>query len=245
MRSHLFAALAVCCGLSFGLPQAYASQDCSTTNNIVTGNHRISAWKWNFSSGYFCRSYSGDCDYLRVDLDEPASAGSDGGVGKNVSSGKIVDTMAIGLGVDAAISYSVTGGGWWWAGPKTIISSSQYYSGLNGQYECYIIERASVNPSTVVSKLGLNYKGEATYDGSVYKHYTVLLTLGSDKINQIWSIRQNYRSSGWTSVGYIQQKWRALGIVPNWYNLGWKYNVEFSGAQKGYFQMDHFNLPWN
>jgi hypothetical protein len=107
----------------------------------------------------------------------------------------------------------VTGSGYWWSGYKTIISSSEYYSGLDNQYECYIVETSSLGPSSLVTRLGyLTYRSEATYDGSVYKHYTGVIP--GTKINQVWSIRQKYRDKGWCSVGYIQKHWRSNSYVP-------------------------------
>ncbi len=240
------------------LPQsAFAASNC-TEDNVVTGNYRSSAWKLNFtSSSYICRYYSGDLDYLYNDVKQTASnQGSDAGAGKNVSEGKLVDSIAVTQYCKATIGSSVntSGGGYWWTGPKTIISSTKYYSGLDNNYECYIVEYSNLSPTDLANKVVYwtttgKYRSEATFDGSVYKTYTNKL----GKINQVWTIRQNYRSTGgWTSVGYIQKDWRTIksgqtqAVVPsNWYNLGWKYNVEFSGVLNGYVQFSYFDMPWN
>jgi hypothetical protein len=229
-------------GLSLAAaPLAHALASCGNTNQIIVNNHRISAWKLNYSGTKDCRYYDNTASWMEVDL-AMTGGGYDAGIGKNIASGKKCDSMAIGIGVQATMVITTpSGGGHWWAGPKTIISSTASYSGLTGQYECYIIEKAEKTPSQLVSYMGGTYRGEGTFDGSVYKHYTVVY----EGINQIWSIRQNYRNGGWTSVGYIQKQWRTLGLVPNWYNLGWKYNVEFNGANTGKIKFQSLSLPYN
>jgi hypothetical protein len=217
-----------------------ASQDKGFSQKY-TATHTIFAWKSdNYSGSSFVRSWDGDISYLWTDV-KMSAGGVDSGVSKSNVSSKKVDSIAVSQAVEGTLEASVSGAGHWWAGPKTIITSTSTYTGLDGQYECYIIEKAEKTPSALVTYMGGTYKGEGTYNGSVYKHYTTKY----GKINQIWSIRQTYRNGGYTSVGYIMKDWRKLGIVPNWYCLGWKYNVEFNGANDGYVGMSYLKLPFN
>ena len=112
-------------------------------------------------------------------------------------------------------------------GPKTIISEEPYYIGLDEQYECYVVDNCNLSPGDLADRLGLNYNSETEHDGAVYKHYTVRF----GNINQVWSIRQSYRSGGWSATNWIQREWYLRGMVPWWYhNLGWKVNIETAGG---------------
>ena len=119
------------------------------------------------------------------------------------------------------------GSAYWWMGPKTIISEEPYYIGLDEQYECYVVDNCNLSPGDLADRLGLNYNSETEHDGAVYKHYTVRF----GNINQVWSIRQSYRSGGWSATNWIQREWYLRGMVPWWYhNLGWKVNIETAGG---------------
>jgi hypothetical protein len=226
---------------------AWAVSVTNNTSNIVVGGnagHRLGAWTLNFA-GSHTRSYDNTPGYYRCDFDQTNNGGGyDITIGRNTTGGTRVDSCPVTLGANSSIDKkSVTGNGYWWSGYKAIISSTEYYSGLDGQWECYIVENSSLSSSALVTRLGyLTYQGQATYDGSNYKHYKGVIP--GSTINQMWSIRDNYRDSGWCSVGYIQQKWRTYGVPNNW-NLGWGRYVEFAGKQKGYFEFKNFNLPWN
>jgi hypothetical protein len=228
-----------CVALTVASSAHAVSENCGT-GGVYLSNHSLFAWKSGNFSGSGCRKWEGDVSYLSAVVNMTAG-GYDAGVGRAGVSSKKVDSIAIGQAVEGKFNYSVSGNGHWWAGPKTIISSTSNYTGLDGQYECYIIERAEKGPNDLVSYFGGTYKGQGTYDGSVYKHYTTKY----GKINQIWSVRQSYRNGGYTSVGYIMKDWRKLGIVPNWYCLGWKYNVEYNSANNGYLSMNYLKLPYN
>ena len=229
--------------LSLGLvaapaPVASAAQDCSSTDQYYVNNHRISAWSERFN-GWQCRTWDNSASWLWINLGQNSGA-YDAGIGKNTG-GKRVDSQAVGIGTYVKMTVNVSGSGHYWAGPKTIISSTQNYSGLVGENECYIVDKAKWSPQDLANWANLTYRGQGTYDGSVYKHYTV----NYQGINQIWSIRQNYRSEGWTSVGYILRDWRRLGLCANNYNLGWKMNVETNGQVNGEIGFSHLSLPWN
>ena len=236
----VLAAAAAVVTTAVATPAAAKQQDCSSTKQYYPNNHRISAWKLNFG-GWACRTWDNSASWLWVNLGQN-KGGFDAGIGKNIASGKRVDNMALKKGVSAKVTIkNIKGSGHYWLGPKTIISSTKSYSGLKGQYECYIVEKAKKSPNDLVKWAKLKYRGQGTYDGSVYKHYTVTY----EGILQIWSIRQKYRNGGWTSVGYIQRDWRRLGLTKNWFNLGWKYNVETNGKISGEIGFSNLNLPWN
>lgn len=236
------------------------------TNGYVFGNYFISAWEtgWDYSKGSFTRTWDGNTGndelwYLWMNLDHARTnnyVGFDAGVGRNIASGTQVSDLSsyndsykspkIGRGVYYRFTDNLSplGDAYWWMGPKTIISESPYYQGLDYQYECYVVDNANISPQQLVNRLGLQYVSEGNYNGSVYKHYRVNLGL----IRQVWSIRQNYRSEGWSSANWIQRQWYLDGLVPwNYYNLGWKINVETAGAygQGSNCGFSYLSLPWN
>jgi hypothetical protein len=226
-------------------PLSYAISVDNDTSNKVIGSHRLGAWKLNFT-GWHTRSYDNTPGYYRVDFDQQSSNGGyDITIGKNVSGGTKVKNCPVGLGADSRIvSKSITGSGFWWSGYKTIISSTEYYSGLDGQWECYIVDNSSLTPANLVSTLDyLTYLGEANYGGVKYKHYKGTIPGGTTK--QMWSIRSTYRNGGYCPVGYFQEKWVSYGISDQWWNLGWSRYVEFYGKQKGHFEFQQFSFPWN
>ena len=236
-------ALRTLAGLAVLLPLALAAddtRDCDSATARYVGGCRLSAWQEGLE-GTFCRDWTvgddGGLKSLVVSLDQAAGA-FDVGVGRAVPSRRASELpIARGLAYRAAVA--LAGDGYWWSGPKTVLSSTPEYTGLDDQYECYIVEQASVTPDELVAKIGATYRGAGTYDGSVYKHYTVRYR----EINQIWSVRQTYRTGGWFSVGYIQADWIKLGLVPDLYNLGWKANLETNGGNRGEAVFTELNLP--
>ena len=221
-------------------PAAAEKQATNNTKTYTAGGNRVTAWSEGFG-GWQTRTWGDDGSWLWVNFDMTKGA-YDAGIGRNLASGARVDGQAVGKGVKAKVSVSGVGGsGYYWLGPKTIISSTPSYSGLTGQYECYIVEKSNKSPAWLVDKVGLKLRGRGTYDGSVYKHYTKTYR----GILQIWSIRQRYRNGGYTSVGYIQRDWRRLNLTKNWFNLGWKYNVEVNGQLKGEIGFSDLSLPGN
>lgn len=244
---------------------AAAVQKTNDTNGYTFGNYWLPAWtqNFNFNNGStFTRTWDGNTsqdriDYLWVNYKQTStstSVGFDAGVGRNVATGtKVADLSGDGVSkINRGVYYKFTNnlvpqnGGYWWMGPKTLIYQQNQYSnsiGLNNQYECYIVDNASISRSQMVSQLGLTYRGQGNYDGSTYYHYTVRL----GNINQVWSIRGNFRNQGWVSTNWIQRQWYQSGLVPwNYYNLGWKMNVEMAGKfAPGDCGFTHLNLPWN
>ena len=237
-------------------PDAAATQGqiCNNTNSRVYAKHFISAWTQNFN-GWHCRTWDGNDNnkvwYLWVNFEQKntsKSSGYDAGIGRNVSAGTKVsrlqkdDRINRGMYFKAQPKLTTNNGGYWWMGPKTIISSTQYYSGLDGQYECYVVDNSNYSQADLVKELGLKWKSNGRYDGSNYNHY--YKSLG--KINQVWSIRDNYRNEGWSSCNWIQNQWQASGLVPgHYYNLGWKINFESAGKVKGEIGFTNLNMPWN
>ena len=236
---------------------AAAGQDCSTYDAYVEGDYYISAWNQNFA-GWQCRTWDvnddGSLAYLWINLEQTTDSGSSGydaGVGRNVGArgpgvqlGSMQDESYLGLGVGYATDNGLVtrSGGGWYVGPKTIISSTEYYSGLDDQYECYIIDNASKDPDDFAEDFGLDYVSEGIYSGATYKHYERRL----GNINQVFSIRQDYRTGGDLAVNEVQRQWVEDGLVPSdHYNLGWKVNVETEGLIEGEIGFYDLDLPWN
>ena len=229
----LFVALAA-------IPAAHAERRCDTESKVEDGYH-LSAWTSDNFAGKNCRSWKiedGKVRYLYLDIDM-SEGGYDAGAGRT-GLGTKVDDLDIKTGMYwKHEKIELDGDGHWWAGPKTVLSDEAKYIGLKGQNECYVVENAKMSPEEIVKWAKLKYRGEGTFDGEVYKHYTV----DYEGIDQIWSIRQTYRREGWTSVGYMVAQWRQLGLCDNRYCLGWKTNIELNGPQKGEFGFTAMNLP--
>ena len=221
---------------------AEAEQDCTSTSHHVTGEHRVSAWKGGTFTGTACRTWDGDISYLWVNVNQTAG-GFDAGVSKNVIGGHIASTIGINQQMSYISDTDFSGSGTWWFGPKVGFLDSQYYTTLDGNYECYVVDDANVPPGEMPARFQLgNPVGESTHNGSLYKHYAIDFGL----IHQVWSVRQVYRTSGTSSVGRIKQKWIDLGLVPaNHYMYGWKLNVETAGELSGHCGMHTLDLPWN
>ena len=214
--------------------------DTGSTDLHLVGRDQISAWTEDFA-GTFTRSWvpgPHGVQSLTLTLDQTAG-GLDAGVGRSVYPGRRVDGQSIETGVAYRANVDLTGEGYWWLGPKTVISSTPTYTTLDGEYECYIVDDAKLSPADLAARIGATERGSGIYSGSVYRHYTVRWR----EINQVWSIRQDYRREGFTSVGYIQADWRKLGLVPNDHNLGWKLNIETNGANRGSVTFDKLTLP--
>ena len=136
-----------------------------------------------------------------------------------------------------------TAGSFWWMGPKTIIYSLPNWldkdvpnaDRLDGEFECYIINNSSDTRRKLVNRLGLKFWRSDSYGTDLYHHYTVKHTFtGSDglprTINQVWTIKDVFTNTDSVPVNQIQGDWMTDGLVPwNYYNLGWKINLETSG----------------
>lgn len=263
---YLGASLALLLSLG-GTAEAQKVQKTNDTKGYTYGNYYLSAWRLNFNynKGSFTRTWDGNrnnnrLDYLWINIRHQhingTYVGFDAGAGRNAPTGvKVADLSSYnnqykspkinrGVGFKWTSRMQPIKDAYWYMGPKTIISSTKSYSGLDNQYECYIIENNSLGNANFVKELGLKYDSQGTYDGSVYKHYRKRL----GKIYQVWSIRQKRRNQGWTSVNWIQRQWYLRGLVPwNYYNLGWKVNVETAGGWKNGSNMgfSNLNLPFN
>ena len=248
-----FASLALTLGLVAATPVAAeaATQKTNDTNGYDAGRYFISAWVsgWDYNRGSFTRTWQtsnngNNLDYLWLNFNQNANpnyVGFDAGAGWNTYGGtkvnRLIDTNKneVNQGVYYKFQHTISaqGSGFWIQGPKTIISSTQYYSGLDRQYECYIVDSANISSDEIVRRYGLNSQGESKHGGKVYKHYTRTLQAGNDTIYQVFSIRQGYRgnrSTGWTSTNWIMRQWQRRGMVPgHYYNLGWKVNLETDG----------------
>ena len=218
-------------GVGAVVQAAGSNSDCGT-GKITVGAWTLPAWS-NGLSGWACRSYDNPFTWLVVETDMK-SGGYDAGFGKSYTSTKL-DNISSSITVKSDITKLVTptGAGHWWSGPKTIISTTPNYTSLDGNYECYIVETAEKSPENLIANVGgastRVRKNDIVVGSGTYKTWTIQL----GKIHQIWSIRSTYRNGGTTSVGAIQKAWRNQGLVDNYYSLGWKYNIEFTGENKG------------
>ena len=222
--------------------QAYNTSDCGT-GKVTVGPWTLPTWRNNFVGSKSCRYFDNPFTYLTVDMDM-TSGGYDAGFGKSNTATK-VDSLSQNLTVKADITKIIepTGTGHWWSGPKTIISTTPNYTSLDYNYECYIVELAELSPSELIKNVGgaetRVRKNDIVVNGGTYQTWTIEF----GKIHQIWSIRSSYRNGGTTAVGAIQKGWRNQGLVPNAYSLGWKYNIEFTGQNKGKIRFTNPNLP--
>ena len=254
---RLTSLLSVCLLLAFMAPNAQAAKEqiCNNTRGQSTGSFYVSAWTQQFS-GWHCRTWDRSSwrqmDYFWVNVKQDNtsnSSGYDAGVGRNQPTGKRVNDMLKNSDLNKQMGYRVAitidnidSNAYWWVGPKTIISSTSSYSGLDGEYECYIVDSSNLDRKTLARRLGgMTWRGSTGMNGSRYHHYTKKL----GQINQVWSIRNAYRRSGPQSINKIQKAWKDFGLVPGQhYNLGWKINVETSGKIEGAFGFTYLSLPW-
>ena len=231
--------LALIGSILWGASVIAAEKNNCGTNGLNVKDFRLSAWKSGNFGGSACRKYnenSGSWMWLTLKVN---AGGYDAGIARRGGS-KRVDSISTNKHMHAKVKLNNIGGGeHYWVGPKVAISKTSSYQGLDGNHECYIIDKSDRGPSAFVSWAGLTYKGQSSHNGSTYKHYTRKF----GKINQVFSIRQNYRNGGWTHVGAILKKWRDLGIVPNNYAFQWKYNVETSNRIYGGIGISDVRAP--
>ena len=153
-----------------------------------------------------------------------------------------------------------TKGSFWWMGPKTIIYSYPSWfdkdvpdvDRLDGEYECYIVNNSSDTREELADRAGLKFRGSNFYGNDLYHHYTVNhVFTGSDgrprTIHQVWTIKDVFTNQDSVPVNQIQGDWMNSGLVPwNYYNLGWKINLETAGKFKeGYGMFFDMRLPAN
>ena len=153
----------------------------------------------------------------------------------------------------------------WWMGPKTIVYSQPEWNlkqnpGLGGEYECYIVNASNLTHQELAERFGLNRVGGEFFGQHYYHHYVTTRDseVEGGRINQIWTIREQYSTDGPTGitkdsvpVNQIQGAWMQMGLVPyNFYNLGWKINIEFAGhfpagSNPGFGLFTDIRLPAN
>ena len=198
--------------------------------------------------------------------------GFDVGVGK-ITSSEIVSELSTNIEVWQAPGYNrtldfnfienldpTTPGSFWWMGPKTIIFSFPSwldkdvpdFDRLDGEFECYIINNSSDTRKELVNRFGLQFRSSDFYGPDLYHHYiTKHVFTGSDglpkTINQVWTIKDVFTNQDSVPVNQIQGDWMNDGLVPwNYYNLGWKMNLETSGKfADGFGMFVDLALPAN
>ena len=259
--------------------QAAWYQDTDYSDKQRNG-YLFAAWTngWNNSRGYFTRTYdvsNSGVSYLWLNFKQTGngvgSTGADAGVGRAIPArrmSEMIDTN--GSKVNDGVYYRFTekinarnNDDFWIQGPKTIVTEYNGWGGLNGQYECYIVDSSNRSRDWIASHYGLSWKSSGNYDGTTYHFYTRDLWTGSELIKQIFTMRQDWRGSwddngrrviqGWTPTNWIMRQWRTAGLIPNdgvdgktWYCLGWKVNIETEGefwdSECGW---SYLSLPYN
>ena len=238
-------------------------QKTNNTSGWVTGQYRVSAWisGFNYGQGYHTLTWETsnggkNLDYLWINLQHSKQnrfVGFDAGVGRNVGTGKKVNDIK---NQNKQVKYKFTNniklesGAFWLQGPKTIIYYRNRWDAakdLDRQYECYIVDSTSLGRGGLVKKYGLSYKNRSWHNGAWYYHYRRTLKSGNNNIYQVFSIRAKNRNQGTVNVNQIMKKWVDLGLVPGeFYNLGWKVNVETDGGLKNGSNcgFSNLSLPW-
>jgi len=160
---------------------------------------------------------------------------------------------------------------YWWMGPKVIIYSQQAWDAkavpdsdrLGGEYECYIVVDSNLTRDELRQRANLQYVGQGRFgtgaSKDIYHHYVTSLPFtGTDgqpnQVNQVWTIKDTYSQKVEVPVNRIQRDWMTkfrpntqTPLVPwNFYNLGWKVNLETSGLfSTGSAGWEGLRLPAN
>lgn len=204
---------------------------------IRVGTHNSPVWLSDVFEGSFCRRIMGDVEKYQVEL-ESIKGGFDTAIVKRNSAIR-VDSLNKRTKVASTIDVELDGSGKWWVGPKLGVRQD-ISQGLDGNYENYVIENASMTPEEYhedFTKRG-TYIGQSTHDGSVYKHYYKV----HNTWKQFYAIRQNYRNSGTVSLNPILNMWRNNGL-PNEYIGPVRVNVETYGQVNGKIEMSELDFP--
>ena len=211
---------------------SHSSADCGT-DPVVLGDDVVYAWSSELV-GSACRTTDVNRDNragtVRVDIDV-TSGGYDAGVAANTMPVR-VDQTADAPPLSATTTVDLRGEGHWWAGPKFCICETPKWIGLEGNWECYIIEDADMPPADLMNMLGGTYRGRQIVNGDVYLHYTKPWMQWQQAI----AIRQTYRQSGDMHFAEIVRYWRDNLDVPNWYMHSPKVGLETTGQIKGHWQ---------
>ena len=225
-------------------PQGWSGQQ-------VAGQDRIGSWRQGFN-GRSWISWDGnhrDVWWLWVTVRQN-SGGFDAGVGWNVATGTKANQIWHLQTMNYNFTTNATGSGDWWMGPKTLIYYRDKWDNdveLAGQYECYVIENSNRSPThfkQLYESFGETFvkRFSKKYSGVWYDHYVA--TLG--QTNQIWCFRRSYRSSGVVPIGLFRDDWMRRNMVPgDWYDLGWRINVETAHQVNGEFGFTNLYLPPN
>ena len=198
-------------------------------------------WESDIFEGQVCRAAAQDGSSLYADVDH-TSGGWDIALTYNYKDHIRVDDIPAGFTVNGRIETNLTtvDNGLWWAGPKIDIRR-EGSSGLEGNYENYIIENASLSPDAFHNRLvseGADYIGTTTHDGATYKHYYDTHRDWS----QYWAVRQGYRTAGGVSLRPVLQKWRNHGMR-NDYIRNMRMNIEASRNSQGSVAISDFATP--
>ena len=202
--------------------------DC-TTDIVRAGSNAIYAWSLNLD-GKACRRWNRDGTTVRVDVDINRG-GYDAGVARNEMPTRLSGSFDA-PPLRARLDVDLRGEGTWWAGPKICVCQTRDWKGLDGNYECYIVEDAKKSPEALAEFFGNHYRGQSVVDGAVYKHYT----RPWEGWQQIIAIRQTYRQTGPMNYGEILRYWHDELDLPDWYLHNPKVGLETWNENRGHFQ---------
>lgn len=206
--------------------------DCGT-EPMELGRDVVYAWSEKLD-GSACRTGSvtadGSAQTVRVEINV-ASGGYDAGVARNTLPEKVDRTFKA-EPLHAHLDVELEGSGHWWAGPKFCICKTPDWQGLEGNWECYIIESADLSPRDLMGIMKATYRGKTIVDGDVYLHYSKPW----ESWQQLIAIRETYRDEGAMNFAPIVEHWRKNLGLPNWYMHSPKVGLETTGQIKGHFE---------
>ena len=220
-------------------------QTCGTGTYIpLADSWSAHYWESDVFQGRVCRVAQQDASSLYAEVDH-TDGGWDIALAYRYPGGEgiRVDDIPADLVANGRIQVNLTttGNALWWAGPKVAVRKKGS-SGLDGNYENYVIENASISPDEMherrMRRDSARYLGTTTHDGAVYKHYYN----PHRDWTQYWAVRQTYRTAGPVSLRPILQKWRQDGM-PNEMVRNTRFNIEASRNSQGSVVISDLSIP--
>ena len=240
-RRHRLALVAVTLAASFVASGAAGAGSSCEGGPIELRRYALHTWSSDNALGTLCRRWEGDVDVLAIDV-ASTRGGFDAGIVVPGTYGTAVDEFAL---TTPRVRFSTSGGGTgtWWAGPKVAVYEPGT-SGLDGNYENYVIESASLTPDEVHKWLmrgdQASALGTTVESGGTYRHYR----RRHGDITQFFAVRSAWRGSGSVELAPILAMWRRHGLPPKWHvNHARVFNVETSGEIDRTFVADYRPAP--
>ena len=219
--------------------------DAGSMDRLYGAHYASSMWTSGGFRGSFDRVYHDQRATLRMTL-SAREGGLDSGIGVDTFPKPNVDQVHPDAFICWKVDTKLSGSGKWWAGPKVSVNwtGDAGSDGEAGWFENYIVENASDTPAEKEAELLGDYfqgtfLGETVHDGSVYRHFRVPFL----DWTQYYTIRQDYREEGSTSLSPILTKWLADGMSNTNFD-GVKVNIETYGQIDGSFALQTY-IPAN